>query len=69
MLPAIAVCRPGGVKTLLMLDEFKMLGYLSAVENAFSLAAGYKPANLAFRAWRAIETIQMGVTYWNRAAF
>jgi type IV secretion system protein VirD4 len=31
----------GGLKTLLMLDEFKMLGHLSAVENAFSLAAGY----------------------------
>jgi type IV secretion system protein VirD4 len=31
----------GGLKTLLMLDEFKMLGHLSAVETAFSLAAGY----------------------------
>lgn len=32
---------PGGLKTLFMLDEFKMLGHLSAVETAFSLAAGY----------------------------
>jgi len=31
----------GGLPTVLMLDEFKMLGHLSAVENAFSLAAGY----------------------------
>jgi type IV secretion system protein VirD4 len=31
----------GGVKTLFMLDEFKTLGHLSAIENAFSLAAGY----------------------------
>jgi type IV secretion system protein VirD4 len=31
----------GGVPTVLMLDEFKMLGRLSAVETAFSLAAGY----------------------------
>ena len=31
----------GGINTVLMLDEFKMLGHLSAVENAFSLAAGY----------------------------
>jgi type IV secretion system protein VirD4 len=31
----------GGIRTVLMLDEFKMLGHLSAVENAFSLAAGY----------------------------
>jgi len=35
------VAAPAGVKTLLMLDEFKMLGYLSAVENALSLAADY----------------------------
>lgn len=32
---------PGGLKTLFMLDEFGMLGHLSAIENAFSLAAGY----------------------------
>jgi type IV secretion system protein VirD4 len=31
----------GGIKTLFMLDEFKTLGHLSAIENAFSLAAGY----------------------------
>jgi type IV secretion system protein VirD4 len=31
----------GGINTLLMLDEFKTLGHLSAIENAFSLAAGY----------------------------
>jgi type IV secretion system protein VirD4 len=31
----------GGIKTVLMLDEFKMLGHLSAIQNAFSLAAGY----------------------------
>jgi type IV secretion system protein VirD4 len=32
---------PGGVRTLLMLDEFARLGHLSAIENAFGLAAGY----------------------------
>lgn len=32
---------PGGIQTTMMLDEFKMLGRLSAVENAFSMAAGY----------------------------
>jgi type IV secretion system protein VirD4 len=31
----------GGINTLFMLDEFKTLGHLSAIENAFSLAAGY----------------------------
>jgi type IV secretion system protein VirD4 len=31
----------GGINTLFMLDEFPALGHLSAVENAFSLAAGY----------------------------
>ena len=31
----------GGVNTLFMLDEFKTLGHLSSIENAFSLAAGY----------------------------
>jgi type IV secretion system protein VirD4 len=31
----------GGIPTLFMLDEFKSLGHLSAIENAFSLAAGY----------------------------
>ena len=30
-----------GINTLFMLDEFKTLGHLSAIENAFSLAAGY----------------------------
>lgn len=33
--------RTGGVPVLMMLDEFKMLGHLSSVETAFSLAAGY----------------------------
>lgn len=33
--------RPGGVRTLFMLDEFAQLGHLSAVENAFGLARGY----------------------------
>ncbi|WP_052027053.1 type IV secretory system conjugative DNA transfer family protein [Rhodovulum sp. PH10] len=32
---------PGGVRTLLLLDEFAQLGHLSAVETAFGLAAGY----------------------------
>jgi type IV secretion system protein VirD4 len=32
---------PGGIKTVMMLDEFAMLGHLSAVETAFSMAAGY----------------------------
>ncbi|MCC8978885.1 type IV secretory system conjugative DNA transfer family protein [Bradyrhizobium acaciae] len=32
---------PGGGKTLFILDEFKMLGHLSAIETAFGLAAGY----------------------------
>ena len=31
----------GGIRTLFMLDEFAALGHLSAIENAFSLAAGY----------------------------
>ena len=33
--------RPGGVRTLFMLDEFAQLGHLSAIENAFGLARGY----------------------------
>lgn len=31
----------GPVKTVFLLDEFKALGHLSAIETAFSLAAGY----------------------------
>jgi type IV secretion system protein VirD4 len=31
----------GGTRTLFMLDEFHLLGHLSAVETAFALAAGY----------------------------
>jgi type IV secretion system protein VirD4 len=31
----------GGIRTLFLLDEFALLGHLSAIENAFSLAAGY----------------------------
>jgi type IV secretion system protein VirD4 len=31
----------GGLKTLLLLDEFALLGHLSAIETAFGLAAGY----------------------------
>lgn len=31
----------GGHKTLLLLDEFALLGHLSAIETAFGLAAGY----------------------------
>jgi type IV secretion system protein VirD4 len=33
--------RPGGVKTILMLDEFARLGYLSAVEQAVGSSAGF----------------------------
>jgi type IV secretion system protein VirD4 len=33
--------RPGGVRTLVILDEFPRLGHMAAVENAFSLARGY----------------------------
>jgi type IV secretion system protein VirD4 len=33
--------KPGGVPTLVILDEFARLGHLTAVENAFALAAGY----------------------------
>jgi type IV secretion system protein VirD4 len=33
--------RPGGIPTLFILDEFAQLGHLSAIENAFGLAAGY----------------------------
>jgi len=32
---------PGGIKTLFMLDEFPLLGHLSAIETAFGLAAGH----------------------------
>jgi len=33
--------RPGGTRTLLMLDEFKSLGRLPAIENAIAQARGY----------------------------
>lgn len=33
--------QPGGNRVLMMLDEFHLLGHLSAVETAFALAAGY----------------------------
>jgi type IV secretion system protein VirD4 len=33
---------PGGIRTLLMLDEFAQLGYLSSIENAIGLMRGYK---------------------------
>jgi type IV secretion system protein VirD4 len=36
-----ALYRPGGVRTLLMLDEFAQLGHLGVMEDAFGLVRGY----------------------------
>jgi type IV secretion system protein VirD4 len=36
-----ALYRPGGVRTLLMLDEFAQLGHLGPIEDAFGLVRGY----------------------------
>jgi type IV secretion system protein VirD4 len=36
-----ALYRPGGLRTLFMLDEFAQLGHLAPVEDAFGLVRGY----------------------------
>lgn len=36
-----ALYKPGGLKTLFMLDEFAQLGYLGPIEDAFALVRGY----------------------------
>jgi len=36
-----ALYRPGGLRTLFMLDEFAQLGHLAPIEDAFALVRGY----------------------------
>ncbi|MEI9899199.1 MAG: type IV secretory system conjugative DNA transfer family protein [Hyphomicrobium sp.] len=55
---------PGGLHTLLLLDEFKTLGHLSAIETAFSFAAGYN-----VQVWPFIQSLNQlrdvyGETAW-----
>jgi type IV secretion system protein VirD4 len=37
-----ALYRPGGLRTMLMIDEMPALGYLGPLEDAFGLVRGYK---------------------------
>ena len=37
-----ALYRPGGLRTLLLIDEMPALGHLAPLEDAFGLVRGYK---------------------------